>query len=35
MTTTPTIPVGRLLRHWRDVRGMSQLDLALEADVGT
>ncbi|MDX1660436.1 MAG: helix-turn-helix transcriptional regulator [Gemmatimonadota bacterium] len=32
-TSTPTSPVGRLLRHWRDVRGMSQLDLALTADV--
>lgn len=33
--TTPTSPVGRLLRHWRDVRGMSQLDLSLAADVST
>jgi transcriptional regulator with XRE-family HTH domain len=26
-------PVGRLLRHWRRVRGKSQLALALDADV--
>jgi transcriptional regulator with XRE-family HTH domain len=26
-------PVGRLLRHWRGQRGMSQLDLALDAEV--
>lgn len=25
-------PLGTLLRHWRSVRGMSQLDLALEAE---
>ena len=26
-------PVGRLLQHWRRVRRMSQLDLAVEAQV--
>src|SRR3984957_3945158 len=26
---------GVLLRHWRAVRGLSQLDLALDADVST
>jgi transcriptional regulator with XRE-family HTH domain len=28
-------PFGGLLRHWRAARGMSQLDLALEADVSS
>jgi len=28
---TPVQGLGQLLRHWRQVRGMSQLDLALEA----
>tara|TARA_R100000005_G_scaffold96434_1_gene83303 strand:- start:1555 stop:2481 length:927 start_codon:yes stop_codon:yes gene_type:complete len=29
---TPVSGLGQLLRHWRQVRGMSQLDLALEAE---
>src|ERR1700704_1108745 len=28
-------PVGQLLRRWRDQRRLSQLELALEADVST
>lgn len=28
-------PVGEVLREWRGVRGLSQLDLALEADVSS
>ncbi len=28
-----TVALGALLRHWRDLRGKSQLDVALEADV--
>ena len=28
---TPVPELGRLLKHWRQVQGMSQLDLALEA----
>lgn len=37
MTTPATdlSPFGRLLRHWRDVRGLSQLDLSLAADVSS
>jgi len=30
-----TLPVGDLLREWRQRRRMSQLDLALEADIST
>src|SRR5882757_9017477 len=30
---TPTSELGYLLRYWRDVRGVSQLDLSLEAGV--
>lgn len=33
MTTTTDSPVGALLRHWRQLRRRSQLDLSLEADV--
>jgi transcriptional regulator with XRE-family HTH domain len=29
----PTNDLGEMLRHWRSLRGKSQLDLALEADV--
>jgi transcriptional regulator with XRE-family HTH domain len=32
---TPTKPVGALLREWRERRRLSQLSLALEADVST
>jgi transcriptional regulator with XRE-family HTH domain len=32
-TSTPTRPVGDLLREWRERRHLSQLALALEADV--
>ena len=36
MITTPTVtPVGRLLRQWRERRRMSQLGLALEAEVSS
>ena len=31
----PALPVGDLLRDWRQRRRMSQLDLALEADIST
>jgi transcriptional regulator with XRE-family HTH domain len=31
----PALPVGDLLREWRQRRRMSQLDLALEADIST
>ena len=31
----PSKPVGDLLREWRQRRRMSQLDLALEAEVST
>lgn len=31
----PTLPVGHLLREWRIARRLSQLDLALAADVST
>ncbi len=30
-----TRPVGELLREWRQRRRMSQMDLALEADIST
>ncbi|MCW2240255.1 helix-turn-helix domain-containing protein [Azospirillum canadense] len=33
--TVPRQPVGELLRDWRKRRGLSQLDLACEADVST
>ena len=33
--TMPRQPVGELLRGWRKRRGLSQLDLACEADVST
>src|SRR5687768_7673347 len=38
MNLTPasaTPPVGTLLRHWRQRRRLSQLDLACEADIST
>src|SRR5688500_12105032 len=37
MTTVPRLqrPVGELLRQWREHRRLSQLELALEADVST
>ena len=31
--TTDTLQIGDLLREWRALRRMSQLQLALEADV--
>ncbi len=31
----PALPVGDLLREWRQRRRLSQLDLALEADIST
>jgi len=34
MQASPS-PIGKLLRHWRKQRGMSQLDLSLEAEVST
>ncbi len=33
--TVPRQPVGDLLRNWRKRRGLSQLDLACEADIST
>ncbi|WP_454020027.1 helix-turn-helix domain-containing protein [Azospirillum sp. Marseille-Q6669] len=33
--TVPRQPVGELLRAWRKRRGLSQLDLACEADIST
>ncbi|MGV9298186.1 helix-turn-helix domain-containing protein [Amycolatopsis sp. NPDC003676] len=35
MTTTVKAPVGELLREWRDRRRISQLDLAISADIST
>ena len=35
MNTTQLQPVGTLLREWRQRRRLSQLDLALEADIST
>lgn len=35
MPTASTLPVGALLRDWRQRRRLSQLDLALHADVST
>lgn len=32
---TATTPFGQQLRHWRKVRGLSQLELALRAEVST
>jgi transcriptional regulator with XRE-family HTH domain len=34
-TTTATRPVGDLLREWRQRRRLSQMDLALDADIST
>ena len=34
-TTIPFRPVGDLLREWRERRRLSQMALALEADVST
>lgn len=34
-TNTPTIPVGDLIRGWRQRRRLSQLDLALDAEVSS
>lgn len=31
----PTLPIGALLRHWRQRRRLSQLDLACSADIST
>jgi transcriptional regulator with XRE-family HTH domain len=35
MTTTAAPPVGRLLRSWRERRRLSQLELAIQADIST
>ncbi|MBB4683379.1 helix-turn-helix domain-containing protein [Amycolatopsis jiangsuensis] len=35
MTTTVKAPVGELLREWRDRRRISQLDLAISAEIST
>jgi transcriptional regulator with XRE-family HTH domain len=35
MAKAHTNPVGELLREWRGARGLSQLDLALDADVSS
>lgn len=35
MTKPPPRPVGQLLREWRERRRLSQLELALDADVST
>ncbi|MCG5444033.1 helix-turn-helix transcriptional regulator [Micromonospora sp. NIE79] len=35
ISTRPGRPVGELLRDWRRTRGMSQLDLSIEAGVST
>jgi transcriptional regulator with XRE-family HTH domain len=35
VTTTPNTSFGALLRHWRAVRHLSQLELALDADIST
>lgn len=35
VTTTPNTSFGALLRHWRAVRHLSQLNLALDADIST
>lgn len=32
---TTSLPVGNMLREWRQRRRMSQLDLALDADIST
>jgi transcriptional regulator with XRE-family HTH domain len=34
-TATPARPVGELLRHWRERRRLSQLDLSIRADIST
>ena len=33
VASAPPTALGDLLRHWRDVRGRSQLDLLLDAGV--
>lgn len=35
MTTTQARPVGELLREWRERRRLSQLDLAIQAEIST
>ena len=35
MTATASPPIGRLLRHWRERRNLSQLELAIQADIST
>src|ERR1700742_1024318 len=35
MTSTTARPVGQLLREWRERRRLSQLDLAIQADIST
>jgi transcriptional regulator with XRE-family HTH domain len=35
VTTKTDLSFGVLLRHWRGVRHVSQLDLALDADIST
>ncbi len=35
MTATKHAPIGALLREWRAMRRMSQMDLALEAGIST
>ena len=35
MTKTKHAPIGTLLREWRALRRMSQMDLALEAGTST
>ena len=34
-TARPASPVGRILKRWRDLRGLSQLDLALAANTSS
>ncbi|MFC7648726.1 helix-turn-helix domain-containing protein [Streptosporangium lutulentum] len=34
-STSVSRPVGELLRQWRERRRMSQMDLALQADIST
>lgn len=35
LTSSETSMIGDILREWRDIRGFSQLDLAMEADVSS
>jgi transcriptional regulator with XRE-family HTH domain len=35
VTTTAPVPVGRLLREWRERRRLSQLELSIQADIST